>query len=355
MRLADHIRHHAASLVETWAALAPDQLPDLRRLDRARLLDALPQTLGELAGWIDGAVAAEEACGRLAAAHADGRVAAGVSLATLVREYQLLRDVVLASLAAPRGDAGDEDEVALRRLHEAVDSTLAMTVARYAERRERLRDRFLAILGHDLRGPLHVVHLALHQLGAPDEDERAQVVERGLRAAARMERLVRDLLDFARTALGAGLPLRRAATDLGAVGRAVVDEAAAAFPGRAPRLETDGALDGSWDPERVAQALANLVGNALRHGGEPVVLRLCGESQAVISEVSDAATRALSSADDGLFDPFRGGGDGPGLGLYIVQEIAHAHGTACEVEQRDGRTVFRIRWPRRPPGEAATG
>jgi len=104
-----------------------------------------------------------------------------------------------------------------------------------------------------------------------------------------------------------------------------------------------------WDADRAAQVVSNLVNNAIEHGSsEPVVVRLLGRNADVILEVENAATPILPDEIDDMFSPFRQGSSsgGLGLGLYIVQQIMHAHGGTVELLQSKGRITLRTIWPR---------
>jgi signal transduction histidine kinase len=115
-----------------------------------------------------------------------------------------------------------------------------------------------------------------------------------------------------------------------------------------------GSLAGTWDADRMAQVFSNLVGNALQHGTDNTVrIDLDGSDPACVTLVVANAGTIPPELVAHLFDPFRGGnrqpgrGAGLGLGLYIVQQIAEAHGGEVVVQSGgDGRTEFRVRVPR---------
>jgi PAS domain S-box-containing protein len=117
------------------------------------------------------------------------------------------------------------------------------------KRLEEARNRFVSILGHDLRNPLSSIALAADQLlRAPDLAEKHTTpLERIARSAARMSRMIVDLIEFART-LGDRMPVRRSPMDFGEVCQRIVDEVRQASPGARIDLELSGDLRGSWDP-----------------------------------------------------------------------------------------------------------
>jgi signal transduction histidine kinase len=225
-----------------------------------------------------------------------------------------------------------------------------------AEALAQLRERFMAVLGHDLRQPLSLVSTTAELLakcppGAPIERKK---IDRLLRGARQMSGMIRDLLDFARSRSG-GIPISPRPADLRALCREVVDGIQATHPDRTIRLEAEGDCRGDWDPDRLSQVLGNLVDNAVRHGaaGHPVVLRLEGGEGDVVLEVENSGDPIPSDEIGAIFEPFhRAKGarspDGLGLGLAIVREIVEAHGGEVSVRSSaEEGTTFTVRLPRR--------
>ena len=221
---------------------------------------------------------------------------------------------------------------------------------------DEVRELFLGILGHDLRNPLQAIGTAaallLRKGGLPpDLQFPASVIGE---SAARMDRIIADLLDFARGRLGPGIPVTARPMSMAEVCRRVVDELAIAHPARSVTLEVDGATDGAWDAERVAQVISNLVGNAITHGTDPVRVTLGGEAAAVRLVVANGGAPIAREALPRLFQPFFSRTDddkGLGLGLYIASEIVRAHGgTITVASSHEDGTAFTVIWPRAAPG-----
>jgi PAS domain S-box-containing protein len=216
-------------------------------------------------------------------------------------------------------------------------------------RMEQARERFVGILGHDLRNPLSAISLAAEHLMKADDlpARHARAVARMAKSADRMSRMIADLIDFARR-LGRGFPLHRAPMDMGEVVRRVLDESEAVFLPAVVAVHTEGELAGAWDADRVAQVVTNLVSNALQHGAAPYVVTVRGETGAVILQVSNAGAAIPPDMLKDIFEPFSQSTstDGLGLGLYIVSEIVNAHGGCIEVSSDENQTVFSTRWPR---------
>jgi two-component system, OmpR family, sensor kinase len=193
--------------------------------------------------------------------------------------------------------------------------------------------RFVADASHELRTPIALLRteleLALRRPRSPDELRFA--LGSALEETERLSRLAEDLLLLARAEEGS-LPLRTQRTELGPLFENVERRfaARAQTAGRTVRAEaTSAVLD--VDPDRVAQALDNLVENSLSYGAGDVVLFTEPRDGVIELHVTDRgpgfdevflsrAFERFSQADEA-----RGGG-GAGLGLSIVQLIAAAHG-----------------------------
>jgi PAS domain S-box-containing protein len=226
------------------------------------------------------------------------------------------------------------------------------------------RERFLGIVGHDLRGPLNSIHLSACALAdstaLPERDRK--MAQRIVFSAERMVRMIVELLDFARSRLGGGMPVDPRPGHLEKLCRQVVEELEASHPGGRLSLQVLGSSEGRWDAGRLAQVFSNLVGNALQYSpeGSPIRVTLDGSAPDVVEvAVHNHGPAIAPELLAELFNPFRRGVQadtsslgGLGLGLYIVQQIVIAHGGSVHADSRDGQgTTFTVRLPRR--GSAA--
>ncbi|QDE72748.1 histidine kinase [Myxococcus xanthus] len=225
------------------------------------------------------------------------------------------------------------------------------------------REQLMAVLGHDLRNPLNAINASAFQLTRSEDltPPERRAVDRIRKATARMGRMITDILDFARTRLGGGLPVARQPMDFVEVCQATLEELRVSAPERSLVFEAHGDTRGNWDPDRVSQVLGNLVANALQHGQEdrPVCVTVRGEAREVVLEVHNTGEPIASELMPRLFDPFKSmPATAPpqdvarkkrslGLGLYIVSQIVGAHGGHVEVRSnRDQGTTFTVHWPR---------
>jgi DNA-binding response OmpR family regulator/nitrogen-specific signal transduction histidine kinase len=226
-----------------------------------------------------------------------------------------------------------------------------------ARRQTEFEQQLVGIVSHDLRNPLQAMMMGAHaaRLREDIDPGLAKILARIVSSGERAARMISDLLDFTQARAGGGLPLARSDTDLHEVARHTVGEVQMSAPNRTLWCEASGDGKGHWDPDRLAQVVTNLVTNALAYSptGAPVTVRTVGEPHQMILEVHNLGPAIAADVVPTLFEPFRRGKGGGGnhrsigLGLYIVKQIAVAHGGAVEVEsQPDTGTTVRIRLPR---------
>jgi signal transduction histidine kinase len=222
-----------------------------------------------------------------------------------------------------------------------------------AHERAKLREHFIAVLGHDLRNPLASISIAAEVLESDLNDPR-DLRKIGLirGSCKRMLALISDILDFARGALGGGIDLSvDEADDLAEELRQIAYEVDMAHPSHAVNASIELKEPVVCDRRRIGQLFTNLLVNAITHGSP--------NTPVDVSVRSDKSYFQLSVANSGppipeeivkkLFEPFsRGERESSnkkslGLGLYIAAEIAKAHEgkiTVSSNENEGTRFVF---------------
>ena len=199
----------------------------------------------------------------------------------------------------------------------------------------------LAVLAHEVRSPVAALAAIADAYPTADDARRRRLLDLAAAAVAGLERLLAD------TAVGS---LRLERLD---AGRLAVDAAeSAALGGALVVAETEEGLELDCDPDRLRQALDNLIANAVGHspagGTVTVTARLVGGS--VVIAVADKGEGIASDDLGRVFEPgvrLTAARPGSGLGLAVVHTIAHAHGGEVEVESSPGQgATFRLVLPR---------
>jgi signal transduction histidine kinase len=225
---------------------------------------------------------------------------------------------------------------------------------------DRLRRQMLADISHELRTPLTTMRGYLDTLDMPeivlDEAKRRRYVDTARRETIRLERIVADLLELARFENGvAAIDTRVVAIErvLDGVARRFERDAAAANV--TIRTRVDPSADQIVaDPDRLDQALSNLVANALRHTppGSAIDLDAAASADGCQLSVVDSGTGIAPEHVAHVFERFykvdasrTSGLSGSGLGLSIAKAIVERYGGTITVTSRPGRTAFVITLP----------
>ncbi|WP_232380018.1 sensor histidine kinase [Polyangium fumosum] len=214
---------------------------------------------------------------------------------------------------------------------------------------EQMRDEWSSIVAHELRQPLTAIasHAAL--LARTEEPTQKRRAENISQSAARLNRLIGDLLDTTRID-AKQLELALEPTDLPLLVRGAVERASLGgrgeivIVGQIPRVLVD--------PTRIEQVLGNLLSNAVNYGAADTPIRVWveGTEEGARISVHNRGTRIPAEDIPRLFQRFRRLHKGPvlgvGLGLYVCRGIVEAHGGRIWVESDDAGTTFRFSLPR---------
>lgn len=241
-------------------------------------------------------------------------------------------------------------------MHLEAQQRLAASEASLLSEREtaELREQFIAVLGHDLRNPLASINAGAQLLLRTPLDDTARSLVGAIRSSAgRMAELINDVLDFARGRLGGGLELERNADEnLRPVLEQVVAELRSARPDRVIEADFGFKDPVPCDRFRVGQLLSNLIANALAHGAadRPVRVRASTVGGTFELSVVNAGDPIPPEIIERLFQPYfrasnRAPRQGLGLGLYIANQIAQAHGGTLDVSSSPEETRFTFRMP----------
>jgi PAS domain S-box-containing protein len=260
-----------------------------------------------------------------------------IGFAKVTRDIDERRQMVLEAEEAARALARANTEL------ESANARLAQDAADQAQ--------FLAVTAHELRTPIGVLagsaKLLVEHLDQLSADERAELAASMTNSADRLQRLLRDLLTAARLEARA-VRLEHQTVDLSELLARTVADARAAHPDSVIELDAEPGLQVRGEPDRLAQAIDNLVANALRHGAPPVLIAARSRGATIEIAVSDGGEGVRPEVRDRLFERFASGSprSGTGLGLFIVRELARAHGGDASYERdADGRPRFVVSLP----------
>ncbi|HEY5295850.1 MAG TPA: ATP-binding protein [Gaiellaceae bacterium] len=225
---------------------------------------------------------------------------------------------------------------------------------------ERVRSEFVATAAHELRTPLAAIYGAVRTIRRDDYELSPEVQEQFLtmieRESERLKELMDQLLVTAQLDRDS-LHVRSEAVDVGELCRSIIDSAELRIPDSiqlaaelAPTPVTVRA-----DPERLRQAIGNLLDNAIKYSpnGGRIELRTSRREGEGVIEVSDEGIGIPPDEQERIFEKFyrldpsmtRGVG-GSGLGLYIIRElIAHMHGSVSVESELDRGATFTITLP----------
>jgi len=374
--LADFIVAGREPILEEWEAFARTCTPASGAMDIVALRDHAGEMLGVIAAGLrtprggearparamGNAPAGGDAAPTAAEQHGAGRAESGFTVEQMISEYRALRASVIRLWTRARGELDPSDLDDVTRFNEAIDQSLAESISRYTEDLDHSKEMFLAILGHDLRTPLGAVTTsARFMLDTQELKEPSLTLTTRIAASStRMQTMVGDLLDFTRSRLGGGIPLARAGMSMARAVHDVVEEVAAAYPGRRLEVDTRGAQGGEWDCARITQALTNLVANALDHGAPETAVRVEveGDDGEITIAIRNGGPAIPADRLNGIFNPMkppaaggsaaaRGASGNLGLGLYIAERIVNAHrGRIAVVSTEERGTTFTVHLPR---------
>ncbi len=216
--------------------------------------------------------------------------------------------------------------------------------------------QFLADASHELRTPLTSIQgfAELFRLGGAHAHVDQDIIMRRIEEeSARMKRLVEDLLLLAR--IDQTRPLARTPVDLSVLAADACSDAAATAPDRSITLDAPEPVVVAGDRDHLRQAIANLVTNALKHTSPATPIHVSAQmrdGRATLS-VRDEGAGLDEAAKQHVFDRFWQAdrarvGTGAGLGLSIVEGIAHEHGgTATADNAAEGGAIFTVSLPLR--------
>ncbi|HWU98629.1 MAG TPA: HAMP domain-containing sensor histidine kinase [Oxalicibacterium sp.] len=368
MKLSTFITSNMQEILTEWDHFASILEPE-RILSKKEIRDHAEQILRAIAVDIDTrqspgeqldksrGMSSDKTATTGASIHGTARQGDGFTLLQLTAEYRALRATVQRLWFALGNELSPEHSADLIRFNEAIDQALAESVVTYSAQATLARDTFLAILGHDLRGPLATIALSGSLLSQPGikMEAVATAASRIKRSASVMNSMVNDLLEYARAELGGEMPMTFATADILDICQAAIADASALHPNCPFLLDAPESTIGEFDRVRLQQVLTNLLNNAAQYRGDekPVTMTMSSTAQSVMVAIRNSGALIPKDAIDAIFDPMvqlaitneqpARAPTSLGLGLYIAKTITAAHGgTISVVSEKLTGTVFTV-------------
>src|SRR5580704_3962630 len=356
--IGDLLQKNVGIVVDRWSRQAVAEQPTARRVHHAVLLDHLNDLLKTLGHSLKEADHEQTAQHHIPALiHGEHRWETGWSLPEVVRDFQILRLVILdfleealdrplsgremqaiglaldesiaasiTSYVSGRDTAIKEAEAARAEQHKEIQRRLAEQAAALQEA-DRRKNEFLAMLSHELRNPLGPIRNAAQILGL-QESPGSELQW--------LNRMVDDLLDVSRITQGK-FKLDKQPVQLATVIAAALESSGSIITARQHRLHVDCASETLWvrgDLSRLIQVVANLLNNAAKYTevrGE-IWLSLKREGEEAVVAVRDTGIGIPPGLLAHIFEPFiqedrlpdRANG-GLGIGLALVRSLVDLH------------------------------
>jgi signal transduction histidine kinase len=287
-----------------------------------------------------------------ARAHAQKRQRQGAPLGDFVREYQMLRQALWSTLQPDLATlTGDNVYNLAANLDSALDTLVGIAVGTYGDALRQAatqREDILRAVSHDLRNPLAIVlgqaQLLVRQLARPElpsEREGAQAI---VAAARRMDTMIENLVDAARSETGE-LQLNRRPVDLHTAVLGLQEQLVSTGEAARLRVDVPEGLPRVWaDPDRLQRILANLLSNALKYSAPdtPVTVKAERQGNEVLTMIIDQGKGIPPEDIARLFQRYfrtaagREQRGGIGLGLYSARTLVEAHGGRIWAESKVG-------------------
>ena len=351
---AEHFKVGRHILLARWRerVRADSNLPEQRvKFSDRELEDHLPALLDSIIDALEGKNISQKTVRQEAAQHGHTRRASGYAIAQVIWEFAIFRTLLRETLEELAPAEPSANLFAARELILAIaDRSEVGSVQQYIDEtsceRDRARgalqqsneqkDRFLAVLSHELRNPLAAIRTALHILkgGSFSNAQRQRALGIIERQTIRQIRLVDDLLDVNRISQGR-IELKREQIDLREPIKHAIEAFHSAIESNAIRFQYDGPdrqVLASADPVRIEQIISNLLDNALKstRSGDSIEISLTRQQDAAIISVRDTGAGIETSRLDRLFDLFSQGNSGPtdaglGIGLWLAKTLTGMH------------------------------
>lgn len=377
MNASSIILSNKQMILQKWVEKVKEKIPEARKHDYPIIRNNVPFLLDALGNALK-SDDARKIVYRIEEHGKERALETDYSLVQVLHEYRLLKGVIFTLL----DEQGEEIEIRERDgIMFAIDQAMEQATSVFYKERTReteearnkaeklsqkleeqglFRDRFVASLTHDLRGPLNntlqLIELLEERL-PQDDDFVANVLAKIKLSIDRGNQLIRNMLDVNLIKSGDTLPLSREKSDLLPVIQHLLDNYQYTTRQRIFMENSWDEIIDYWDADALRRAIDNLLSNALKYGAQEqeITIRVHQDDRQTKISVHNYGNPIPPDKLEKLFDPYYRSQDvkgqqGWGLGLTLVQGVAKAHHGSVEVKSHpDEGTTFSIVIPLHEP------
>jgi signal transduction histidine kinase len=358
--VALYLLSHAEEILSSWEKRIRVEIKGADSVAKPILIDTLPLFISNLAQALDAHHPRSLATDSSTVAQEHGGERARVTSfapAMILQEYQILREVLLASLE----QAGYLNQVIGSVIIKSFDQAIQEAMTAYFLVHQNLRDQFVATLTHDLRNPISAAMLStqllLKRLNADGPDEESlklkQLADRAVRNLQRGDSMIQYLLDSTQIQSGETLTRTLGPGNLGDLVKQILEDLSA---GENIRIKTHiDSVPVNADIPQIRRAIENLISNAIKYSkdGTPISVKVSECLGRAMVSVHNEGDCIPVQEQERIFQRFQrsssaaeGGKRGWGLGLAFVRGICEAHGGSVGVDSSaETGTTFTIDIP----------
>jgi len=322
-----------------WEKRVREEIPSAAKAEHSIIIDTFPAVLRQIAEAMsskhtrrtatEGSTVAEE--------HGGERVRmTQFSLEDVIREYALLRQVMVEVLEEGEPLTRQERDT----LHASIDEAAMKACTAYVLVQAGFREQFVAVLAHDLRGPLNAAKAAAGLVvRKPSSEDVPRWCARVMESVDRADRMVQDLLDAMRAQSGAPLEIRFVECNLVEIVTEAIDHLSTVYGDRFVLVAPE-PVRGHFGVDPMRRAVENLAINAAKYGavGRPITISVRQVHDRAFILVHNEGSHIPPEQQESLFRAFQrlsgesGSHRGWGLGLAQVRAAAEAHGGSIAVD-----------------------
>lgn len=359
-QVSDRLQQNAERIMQMWEVRARDEVSASLHQDSLALQNSLPQFLSQLV--VELATKRERTSAQIAAHDVEttrigklhGHERAGYadySMTQLIFEYHILRQILFQVLEEEAPLMTRERDIIIDSIEQAVNAA----ATQFSQTLQDIQELFMVTLTHDFRGSINVVkmgtQLTLRRL--EQGDRHVDVAVRMIRAIARLDSMIQDLLDASRLRAGQRLKFELQECSLHALVQEVVEDLSFTHGERFVVI-SNADVKGYCNPKEIRRVIENIAINAVKYGAPntPITLTLKQTETHISLTIHNQGKPIPPEAQSILFQQFRRTASaeqrkGWGLGLFLAKSIVEAHRGTIAVESAESEgTSFIIKLPR---------